>query len=248
MPVFRSFAPALLAAVALFVFVSPAFAGYTCKPLDVPGASGTQLWQITSAGEVAAGSSLGGFVYSGGAWLPIPPLPAGSPYAQVDTGVLGISDAGVLAGVASLPDGTQEQSFILRGGNYTFFTYQPAIHPNTEARAISPNGILTGYSYDPVSLAGVAWVYNPNGVAGYPPGFTEVVPVHPDGTTALFSIPGQMNTAGQFVGSANFPGRGRWGHRLYGQFGANMRRTESEVNRYVYPGYTTAIGIRSWSH
>ncbi|HYS79143.1 MAG TPA: hypothetical protein VEM76_00440, partial [Anaeromyxobacteraceae bacterium] len=121
---------------ALLLAASPGHvrADDVCQPLDVPGAAWTQVWQLNSAGAVAAGSDLGGRVYSGGGWLPLPPLPAGSGFAPSDVAALGINDAGVTVGVAG-PD-TSQQAFILSGSTYAFFSYRPDLYTGTEARAI----------------------------------------------------------------------------------------------------------------
>ena len=197
---------ALLSSLALAVTASslPARADYLCKPLDVPGSTGTQLWQLNNAGQIAASSSLGGYIYSGGTWLPLPPPPASSGLVAADLVAFGINDFGVIAGSGSTATLAQ-RSFTLTGNSYNFFSY-PGDPSGTEARAIANNGIVTGWQ-----PFGFAWTYNPAAAPGYPPGFMQVVPTLPNGTRASYSIPGAMNAVGQFVGSTNFPKNGRHG-------------------------------------
>jgi hypothetical protein len=210
----RRAVPAVLVSLLLSLPAAPASATYTCKVLDVPGATWTQVWQLNNAGRVAAGSSLGGYTYSGGAWLPLPAPPAASGFTQADLNALGINDAGEITGLASSPDFSRSSGFIYSGGSYAFFDYPAGATPRafTEPRAISPSGIVTGwaYNFDAVNalyLNSVGFVYNPAGAPGYAPGFTEFLPASPvTGRTAIQVIPGAMNAAGQFVGSVKFPG------------------------------------------
>jgi hypothetical protein len=90
----------VLVSLVLSLPAAPASATYTCKVLDVPGAIQTQVWQLNNAGRVAASSELGGYTYSGGVWLQLPPPPAASGYTQADLGAMGVNDAGVIAGFA----------------------------------------------------------------------------------------------------------------------------------------------------
>ncbi len=194
---------------ALLLAASPGHvrADYVCQPLDVPGAAWTQVWQLNSTGAVAAGSDLGGRVYSGGGWLPLPPLPAGSGFASSEVAALGINDAGVTVGVAG-PD-TSQQAFILSGSTYAFFSYRPDLYTGTEARAISNSGLVTGVAYN--QDGGTGFVYNPSAAPRFAAGYTEIVPTLPDGTVAWRTIPNGINSAGQFVGSADFNPGGRYG-------------------------------------
>lgn len=192
-------------AVAALLLTGPArsAASYTCQKLEVPGSSWTQIWQINGANQIAAGSSLGANVYDPAAtppWhaLPAPPPDSGLVLEQLSA--LGINDAGVIAGAAGPDDGSWEEGFILAGSTYRFFRYQDYSH--AEPRAISESGIVTGQAWDDTRAVG--FVYNPDGAPGYAPGFTEFTPTLPDGTPAHQIIPGAMNAAGQFVGSANF--------------------------------------------
>src|SRR5947209_7478429 len=125
---------------ALALIAAPAFADYVCKPVDVPDSKWTQLMQLNNAGQIVAGSDIGGAIYSGGSWTPLPDPPAATGFTRADLGALGINDSGVIAGAAST-DAVLEQGFILSGNTYTFFT---SGHPGwyTEARSISNSGIV----------------------------------------------------------------------------------------------------------
>jgi hypothetical protein len=192
----------LAAAVVAGAVPAPARAAFTCQRIDVPAATATQVWQLNGAGQVATTSDVGSFVYSAGAWLPPPAPPAGSGYGVQDVRIMAVNDSGDLTG------GAGDQSFVLRGGVYEFFSYRPDLWPATEARAISASGIVTGSAYDADSN-GVAFLYNPLGLAPHAPGFTEIVPVLPDGTRSRQTIPGNMDRLGRFVGSGRFPPNGR---------------------------------------
>lgn len=198
----------VLSALLLSLPGAPARAEHLCRKLDVPGSTWTQLWQLTNNGVVAAGSDLGAYTYSGGAWLPLAPLPPGAPYAAADLGALGVNDAGVVAGPAWRASDSTEQGFILRGGSYQFFSYLPQTWPYTEPRGIGNNGVVTGLATN--GSVGVGFIYNPDAAPGFSPGFTEVVPTL-NGVPARAVIPGAMNERGQFVGSANFPRGLRYG-------------------------------------
>jgi hypothetical protein len=201
----RSFLASALAAAALAASApGRALADYTCEVLEVPGATWNQIWQINNAGQVAAGSSLGAFIFTGEDWQQLPPPPAGSGYAPTDLAALGINDFGTVVGGAGHSDASPEVAFILAKGSYTFFS--DSSYPCTGARAIGNNGVVTGTFGDcPTGTGLVGFVYNPTSAPDFPPGFTEIVPTL-DGTPADRTIPGGMNGLGQFVGSARIPG------------------------------------------
>jgi hypothetical protein len=132
-------------------------------------------------------------------------------------GPLGNNDSGAVVGGAYKcdpddPNCTEpEQGFLFvpddEGGSYTFF--QVGDNIDTEARGIGDNGEITILAGQPGS-SDSAYVYNPgNPNSPYPIGFTRL-PLVRNGVAAGLVIPGKMNRAGQFVGSANFPGQGRW--------------------------------------
>ncbi len=193
-------------AVSTVVLSAPivARADYRCAVLDVPGAAWQQIWQINDAGQVAANTDLGGFVFTGDGWQQLPAPPADTGFTAASVGALGINDFGAIAGGAS-NDATGDGSvgFVLAGGAYTFFS-DPA-YACTGARAIANTGLVIGTFGDcPSSSKLLGFVYNPGAAPGYPPGFTEIVPSL-DGVPAQLTVVNQMNGLGQLVGSARIP-------------------------------------------
>jgi hypothetical protein len=89
------------------------------------------------------------------------------------------------------PPLSPEQGFILIGSTYTFFS-RPGFD-NTEPRAISQSGLITGYSYQNTGET-AGFVYNPGtGI------FTDVTP---PGDNARFTIAQGMNKFGRISGHA----------------------------------------------
>ena len=126
-------------------------------------------------------------VYRNGIYSPLPALPAAYRFGYV----LGINNGGIVAGGAYSPvDPTHEQGFILVGSRYRFFS-QPGWN-NTEARAISNSGIVTGYSYTDDQSQTAGFIYNP--ATG---SFTDAPPL---GSGAGFSATQGMNSAGLISG------------------------------------------------
>jgi uncharacterized membrane protein len=104
---------------------------------------------------------------------------------------LGVNDAGVIVGSASLTDLSPQQGFIFNAGTYAFFTH--AGWDNTYARAISNSGIVTGFSQSADSTSSIGWIYNP-----FTSVFTDIT------VPGSFLVIAQgINTAGQVVGSAS---------------------------------------------
>lgn len=199
--------PILLAAA---LAALPATAAPVCHRLDVPGSTWTQLWQVNNAGMVAAGSDIGGAIYAGGVWTQLPDPPADSGLTRADVNALGINDHGFIAGGGGT-DTIPETGFILHGDTYDFFSLGTADYPFTEPRAIANDGTVTGWIHDPANSAGVAFTYNPSR------GATEFWTPQLDGVDSTLNIPGAMNDAGAWVGSAWFFGvgpanNGPWGY------------------------------------
>jgi hypothetical protein len=125
------------------------------------------------------------FYYQGGVFTALPPAPA-----SMRASALGVNDAGVIVGSASLTDLSPQQGFIFNAGTYAFFT-----HPgwdNSYARAISNSGIVTGFSQSADSTSSIGWIYNP-----FTSVFTDIT------VPGSFLVIAQgINAAGQVVGSA----------------------------------------------
>jgi len=132
-------------------------------------------------------------IYRGGIFTRLPAPPAG--YNTL--AAYGINNAGVVTGSAlSAACGNCEVGFILTGTTYKFFAQQG--FANTEPRAISNSGLITGYSYNdptgaPQTTSG--FVYNPAGAG------TFTVVNGPEYVTG-FSIVQGMNASGRITGDS----------------------------------------------
>jgi hypothetical protein len=100
-------------------------------------------------------------IYRNGVFTPLPAPPAGSSHVSA----IGINNGGAIVGGALPPsDATHEHGFILIGSRYTFFS-RPG-WDNTEARAISNSGLITGFNFNgPFSNLDLSttagFIYNP---------------------------------------------------------------------------------------
>ena len=132
-------------------------------------------------------------IYRGGVFTQLPAPPAG--YNTL--AAYGINNAGVVTGSAlSVACGNCEVGFILTGTTYRFFRQQG--FTNTEPRAISNSGLITGYSYnDPTGVPQTTsgFVYNPAGAG------TFTVVNGPEYVTG-FSIVQGMNSSGRITGDS----------------------------------------------
>ena len=177
--------------LAIALYPGGAFAAYVYTTVDVPHATFTTLWGVSSiTGQAAADAivptnpfcSNG---YQAGSWNPLKVV------SGFDLVGIGINDFGFVVGGA-VPSGadTPEQGFIYNVGTatYTFFSHPGWI--NTEARAIGNSGLVTGFAFNDNSSVG--FIYNPATGA-----FTDIVPA---ANTTLIIAQG-INAAGQVVGS-----------------------------------------------
>ncbi|MGZ5078549.1 MAG: hypothetical protein ACXWHZ_03275 [Usitatibacter sp.] len=175
--------------VAALVLPLHALAAYVFNTISYPGALLTDVRGITNTGRIAGYASFDGisnfsFTYAGGSFTILP--------AHVSQpSVLGINDAGVVVGSTVT---TPKQAFIYDGVSYTFFS-RPG-WTNTEARAISNTGLVTGWSYEEDATLGFTassgFIYDPVSHA-----FTDI-PI----PGSVFTIAQGINLAGQVVGSA----------------------------------------------
>lgn len=193
-------------AMAIVLLPALAFAAPICRQLDIPGAGYTQGFQLNNAGQIAFGSDIGGFIYSGGAWQKLPAPPG---YQASDIGATGINDYGLIAGAAG------SAAFLYSAGAYRIFNYPGDANTHTLPRTVSDSGLVLGSAdeYDGAGnqTSGTGFIYNPGNAAGYPAGFTTLTPRLPDGTAARYTILGNMNASGKFVGSSRFPRHGQVG-------------------------------------
>jgi len=147
------------AMAAILLFSSANALAYSWSEIGIPSiGSSVVAGAINDRGQVivtSADFSKAG-VYRNGIYTPLPALPAGYRFGYV----LGINNSSIVAGGAYSPaDPTHEQGFILVGSRYKFFS-QPGWN-NTEARAISNSGIVTGYSYTDDQSQSAGFIYNP---------------------------------------------------------------------------------------
>ena len=181
----------------IFTIGSANAAGYSWTEILSPslGPIG-QAFGLNDKGQVAVTSADGSKtgIYRRGIFTPLPSPPAGYTVAA-----LGINNAGAIVGSA-FPASAHEQGFILIGSSYTFFS-RPG-WDNTEARAISQSGLVTGYSYDDAFTLFSGFVYDP--LAG---SFTDATP---PGSTGGFSTTQGMNADGRITGDGRLPGLGRY--------------------------------------
>jgi uncharacterized membrane protein len=237
--VMRTTLARLFFTLGLAVYAGLASATYVFTKVDVPGSTYTTLWGINDVGWAAgnaiiAGNS-SGFVYLSGQWVPLPAPPAG-----ISVGGLGINNSGVVVGGASAPPYSTEQGFILDllTATYTKFFTQPG-WLNTEARAISNLGLVTGYSYNPASLPTTGFIYDPS----QPPAqqFTNIGPAEISQATGIdpstigLIIAQGANTTGQVVGSFN---------TTTATSSAFLRQPDGTISTFrINNRFTTARGI-----
>jgi hypothetical protein len=185
---------------------------YTCKLIDVPGSSWTQLWRLNDRGQVAAASSLGAYVYGGKQrWQKLPDPPAATGFTADNMAALDVSNNGEIVGVAINPaTPTLGQGFTLGSisdpSSYAFYSYNDPNAPQdsyVEFRGVNDNGLVLGWSYDATGnfATGYPFVLNPTSAAQgiFQPGFTPFQPKLSDGSASIRNIPGGINNAGQFV-------------------------------------------------
>src|SRR5215469_17897727 len=177
-------------------------AGYTWSEILIPsiGPLGLTIG-INDKGQVAVsnvdGSKSG--IYGKGTFTPLAAPPAG-----YSVQARGINNSGIITGGAFPPsDPTHEQGFVLVGSKYTFFS-RPGWN-NTEGRAISQSGLVTGFNADDLTAltACAGFIYDPaTGV------FTDATP---PGSGGCFSTAQGMNAAGRISGDGRLPdGTGRY--------------------------------------
>ncbi|MFL5312370.1 MAG: hypothetical protein ACJ79H_18200 [Myxococcales bacterium] len=167
---------------------------YVFTPVVVPGETIQQVFGLNDRGQTMVTTDKSSGTFRHGKLTPLPAPPSG-----FEVGGLGINNAGVITGIAVQTGGdSSEQGFVLRGSTYTFFS-RPGF-ANTEPRAISNSGLVTGISAnsDFSQLAG--FIYDPEANT-----FTDATPA---GSTSV--IVQGMNAAGRICGDARQPGLGRY--------------------------------------
>jgi hypothetical protein len=174
--------------------------GYSWTEIIIPNIGPLGLaFGPNDNGQVAVsnadGSKTG--IYRDGIFTPLPPPPAGYTVSAI-----GINNAGVITGSAfSSSDPSHEQGFILIGAKYTFFS-RPG-WSNTEPRAISNSGLITGVSSSADGSTTAGFIYDP--------GTNTFTDATPPGSGTGFSVTQGMNAHGRISGDGRLPGLGRYG-------------------------------------
>jgi probable HAF family extracellular repeat protein len=165
---------------------------YTWTAIVVPNTKVQITRGLNNLGQIAVYNTDGSTgIYRLGQFKPLPAPPAG-----FLVGASGINDAGVIVGFATTSD-PHEQAFILKHGNYSFFS-RPGWQ-NTEARSIGPSGLVVGISYqDSGEYAG--WLYDP--LTGT---FTDVTP-----PGSIYTVVQGINRFGRITGSGQDDSLGRY--------------------------------------
>jgi hypothetical protein len=158
-----------------------AHAAYQITSIDYPNVGFTEVFGINDNGVVVGFSNVA-FTYDArtGVFTPVPDAPGG---------VFGINDHGVMVG----PTGFPEDGFVRRrDGTYTVFS-KPG-WDNTEPRAVSETGLVTGYAFNsgfPTTTVG--FIYDPAHDT-----FIDIL-------SGPFTIAQGINVRGEVVGSATLP-------------------------------------------
>jgi len=168
-------------------------AAYQITTVDYPDAAAqTQLFGINNSGQIvgqalyADGSSLS-FTYDfrKGGFTTLPNVPDVSFF-------LGINERGTVVGSVSDAAFTYEHGVILdKKGNATTLNH-PAPLTNTQARAIGPSGLVTGFAYNADFTMTAGFIYDPKRNT-----FIDILPNSEDITIAQ-GINGRGDVVGNF--------------------------------------------------
>lgn len=171
-------------------------AAYVGTQIIVPGATVQQAFGLNDKGQTAVTTTDGtAGIYRHGTFTALPAPPAGFTAAPTDINNEGV----IVGGVTPTPAGTPEQGFVLHGSTYTFFA-RPN-WDNTEARAISDSGLVTGFSYSSDFSQSAGFIYDPaTGI------FTDATPPGSNST-----ITQGMNKHGRIAGNGRNPTVGKYG-------------------------------------
>lgn len=224
--------------IAFILLTGPmvALAQYDYQLVDHPDTPGTQVFGINDRGDVVGNGNDAmafPFVYSSNKDILTDVEPAAD---YDDTGVLGISDSGVMVGSAFDFDTLTESGFIRnQKGEFSFFDHPDAL-TFTQARAVNNKGLVTGFRDVPHPDFGetvVGFVYDPKKDT-----FTDIIPASDHDQ----SIAQGINSKGEVVGSAFFLDAkdpcnpGNIGFARYGW----LRATDGTVTYFQVNGQRTA--------
>ncbi len=224
----------LLLAVAIGLLAGPiaAQAQYSYQFFVHPEDSDIiQVFGINDRGDVVANGDGVPFVYDSkkGEFTDVTPA-----IGFASTGVLGITDSGVMVGSVDSLDLTTTSGFIRsKDGTYTVFDHPDAVS-STNPRGVNNKGLVTGFR-DDLNVITIGFIYDSNSGT-----FTDLNP------TSFFTIAQGINSKGEVVGSSNFfvaddPCAGLGNpFRRYGW----LRATDGTVTYFEVNGsHTSARGI-----
>ena len=170
-------------------------ADYDFQQIDHPGTPGTSVFGINDLGDVVGNGDTNTdqfpFVYESRTGTLMDVAPAAG---FAGTGVLGITDSGVMVGSVLSGDGSTTSGMIRgKDGTFTFFSH-PGAPSFTQARAVNNKGLVSGFR--DTSAAGIraAFIYNPMTDT-----FTNFV-------QASLTVAHGINSRGDVVGNAFFFG------------------------------------------
>jgi hypothetical protein len=159
---------------------------YTWTEIVIPNAMVANASGLNDLGQVAiidvTGTVSG--IYQNGRFTRLPNPPAG-----FQVGAYGINVAGTIVGFATTTSDSHEQAFILRHGQYRFFSRSG--WQNTAARAIGPSGLVVGINYSDDQSQWAGFVYDPSTGT-----FRDVTP-----SGSIYTIVQGINKLGQISGS-----------------------------------------------
>lgn len=222
----------LLAILAVGLLAGPltAQAQYDYQQIGYPGQAGSNVWGINDSGDAVAegfGPDNIPFVYSANDGTITDVAPA---TGYLATSLLGINDAGVMAGSVISLDGTT-RSGVIRGrdGQYSVFDHPEAL-TETAARGINNMGLVTG-TRDKVDATLAGFLYDPRAET-----FTDLVP-------SRLTIAHGINSKGVVVGDARFDVDPCGGPNSLERYGWVRARDGSVVLFQVNGQRTVARGI-----
>jgi len=225
----------MLVVVAVVAAASPAWATYTFKVIDFPGAANVELYGINNKGEVI-GSAFDNnfkwittFVYDSkaGTFTTLSSAPLLS-----ESDGFGINDGDVVVGPVFNSQGLEGGYIRNKSGQYMIFTH-PGSTVFTEPRGVNDKGIVTGWG--DTSAGSVGFIYDPSKNT-----FTDIIPS--TGSTIAQGI----NSRGDVVGSTYLPDGGAYAGSPAGTYGW-MRSKNGAITYFRVNGNPTAArGINDW--
>jgi Matrixin len=207
---------------------------YDWVSVDYPGAAFTDVFGANDSGQIvgigydALFNVVATFTYDSKkqSYTPIAPLPG-----SISSFLGGINEPGVMVGSVAFT-GVGPEIGLVRSehGAYTVFSH-PAPLGNTEPRAVSNSGLVSGYAYDDAGLNTVGFIYDPARNV-----FTDFLP-------SPFTIAQGINNQGQVVGSVTLAAGVACTSCLSGRYGF-LRAASGAITYFRVNGQpTSARGI-----